>query len=125
MIQRRFLRRILNIRWPKTISNVRIYEITKQTPWSLIVRTRAISWLGHLMRLDEETPARKALQEYVKRGKRPPGRPKETWVSMIKKSLKNSGLNVDFKNDVELFKNLETVCADRVRWRTLIRNTKL
>lgn len=125
VIQRRFLRRILKVRWPKKMTNEKIYEITKQIPWSELVRKRALNWLGHLMRLDKRTPARRALQEYTNKGKRPQKRPKETWVSMIKKSLKNSELNLNFKNDVELFSHLEHICEDRKNWRKFVKNTKL
>ena len=31
------------------------YDITQQEMWSLTVRKRAISWLGHLLRLYEKT----------------------------------------------------------------------
>ena len=53
-------------------------------------------WLGNLMRLDPETPARRALNEYTRKGKRPPGRPKETWLSIIRKSLRLNEIEVDF-----------------------------
>ena len=67
---------ILNIHWPKTINNQNLYKITKtDTPWSTQIKKRHLSWLGHLMRLSEETPARKALQEALKPEKRKRGRP--------------------------------------------------
>ena len=31
------------------------YDNTQQEKWSLTVKERAISWLGHLLRLDEKT----------------------------------------------------------------------
>lgn len=59
---RRQLRYALNITWPKTIiTNDKLYEITEVTPWSETIEARRLSWLGHLMRLDPDTPARKAM----------------------------------------------------------------
>ena len=35
---------------------------TKATPWSEIIKERRMKWLGHLSRLPEETPARRAFE---------------------------------------------------------------
>ena len=60
--QRRILRwYVLNIRWPKIAKNEDVYEKTKTEPWSKKIEKKRIKWFGHLMRLDENTPARKAL----------------------------------------------------------------
>ena len=124
-IQRRFLRKILGTKWPNVINNKKLCEITKQKAWSENVRKRAMRWLGHLMRLDPETPARRALNEYTRKGKRPTGRPKETWLSIIWKSLRLNEIEVDFSNDETMIRDLENICADRKGWRNLIRNIKL
>ena len=49
----------LNIHWPNTISNVKLHEITKVTPWS----ARRLKWFVHLCRLPDQTPAKLALSE--------------------------------------------------------------
>ena len=38
-----------------------IYAYIDCEPWSEMIRGRRLSWLGHLMRLHPQTPARKAL----------------------------------------------------------------
>ena len=63
--QRRHLRKILGINWQRNITNNEIYARTKCAQWSEIIRGRRLTWLGHLMRLNPETPARKALEEYL------------------------------------------------------------
>ena len=90
--QRKLLKKVLGIYWPKVISNNKLYKKTKQKPWSQVIKRRAMSWLGHLLRLNQLTPARLALNEYCKKGKRPVGKPKESWLSMIRKLLKLNGL---------------------------------
>ncbi len=60
--QRRLLREVLNIRWPRIITNEDLYRRTRVEPWSRTIRRRRLNWLGHVMRLDERTPARTALK---------------------------------------------------------------
>ena len=85
--QRKLLHNILNIHRPKTINNQNLYKITKtDTLWSTQIKKRRLSRLGHLMRLPEETPARKAQQEVLKPEKRKRGRPTLTWWQTIKKT---------------------------------------
>ena len=78
--------------------------------------------------MEKDTPARKALEEYLKPLKRPPGRPKLTWMSVIYTNLKTySGLEgeVDFTNAQTMIQDLGMLCNDRKRWRTFVRNIKL
>ena len=59
------LRRALNIYWPRKISNEELYRKTHAELWSVTTRRRRLNWLGHLMKLEESTPARKALFEIL------------------------------------------------------------
>ena len=61
---RRLLRIALNIKYPQIISNERLVEITKQTPWTKIIDVQRLRWLGHLLRLPEDCPARISLNEF-------------------------------------------------------------
>jgi hypothetical protein len=87
--QRNILRKMLNIKWPHKISNEELYTRTNEKEWSAKIRLRRLKWLGHLMRLPEESPARLALQEALEKDKKPQGRPTLTWISMINKELRN------------------------------------
>ena len=82
-------------------------------------------WLGHLLRMNRETPARRALDEFTRKGKRPIGRPKDTWLHMVKQTLKLNDLKIDFKDDVRMIKELETLCSDRAEWKLFVKNMKL
>ena len=66
VFQRSLLRRILNIRYPKIISNAKLYQITKEKEWSNTIKCRRLKWTGHLMRLPDKTPAKLALEESLK-----------------------------------------------------------
>ena len=46
----RFLRRILQIRWPETISNEDLWEQTRQKPIEIQIKTRKWRWIGHTLR---------------------------------------------------------------------------
>ena len=40
----------MNIRWPKKLSNDKVYEITGVKPWSYTIKIRQLKWFGHLIR---------------------------------------------------------------------------
>ena len=62
-------------------------------PWSQTIKNRRLSWVGHMMRLDETTPVRKALNEATRKaGKKKKGNFK-TWVKTINEDL----LSIDLK----------------------------
>ena len=86
--QRRHLSKIFGIHWPKKITNIELYTKTKTEEWNTTIQRRRLNWLGHLMRLHPETPARLALAEYMRKVKRPKGRPQRTWIELIKHGLK-------------------------------------
>ena len=49
---RRLLRTaVLNIKWPKKMSNNEVYERTGAIPWSAAIQSSQLSWFGHLVRL--------------------------------------------------------------------------
>ena len=60
--QRKQLRQILNIRWPHKIRSNKLYEKANSKPVSIEVTRRRWNLLGHILRLDKETPARKAMK---------------------------------------------------------------
>ena len=73
-MKRKFLKKILGIHSPKTISNNKIYENSERRPWRETIKRRDLRWLGHLLRLNHQTPARTVLNEYIKKGESPIGR---------------------------------------------------
>ena len=91
---RRLIRsHILNVRWPKIVKNNEVYEKTKLKPWSKRIELKRMKWFGHLIRLDEYTPARKALRIALTKSKKTPGKQKLTWVELMKKQLEAKHLS--------------------------------
>ena len=106
--QRRMLRYAINIKWPRKISNDNLYNITKQVKWSDIISYRRLTWFGHLIRLPESTPARRALRIAESDVTRPRGRQKTTWLGCVKDQLKTMNKN---------YNEAKTMALDRVGWR--------
>ena len=108
---RRLMRNAINIRWPNKISTTELYNRTQQTPWSKTITKRRVRLYGHLMRLPEDTPVRKAMVEYDRPLKMARGAPKFTWNKNIENYL--SQLCLDKKAAAE-------IAQDRKRWRALV-----
>ena len=122
---RRLLRYALNIRWPKKITNNEIYQKTQATPWSHVIKKRRLNFLGHMMRRDESTPVRIALEEALKPtdGKR--GRPKNTWIKTIANDLSGSNYGINISKPKEMLKKLVGITNDRKKWRDIVRELLL
>ena len=114
--QRRMIRiNVLNIRWPKKMSNDNVYKISKLEPWSKKIKKQKLTWFGHVMRMNENTPARKALRFAQQNYEKPPGRPKETWIQSTEKLLEDT-LNMTWHQ-------AEQATQDRKIWRNLVRES--
>ena len=114
--QRRQLRYAIGITYPKIITNEQLYRRTKQRKWSKIIKDRRIRLLGHICRMHEDTPTYQSLKEAIRYCKRKQGRPKLTWLGMIKHDLNEINITPDdnFENIIELANN-------RKVWNTLIK----
>ena len=108
---RRILRaHVLNIRWPKIVKNVEVYEKTKLKPWSQRIEVKRMKWFGHLIRLNKDTPAQKALRVSRKKCKKPRGKQKLTWIEMMRKQLVRNGFTWEEASELAM---------DRKRWRDI------
>ena len=72
-----------------------MYKKCQTRPWSESIKIHRLKFLGHLLRLDIETPARKALEEYFRPTLRDPGRPVTTWWTIIKKDLEKTDVTME------------------------------
>ena len=124
--QRNILRRILNVKWPETISNEKLYEKTKAEKWSRIIQRRRLQWYGHLLRLPEETPAKSALREARSYSCHPRGGQKLTWLRMVDRELENIQVKVVVKNSgaggdyIYNTKDHKVMAQNRHTWRMVV-----
>ena len=67
-----------------------------------MIRRRCLNWLGNLMRLPPETPARASLYQALRTTKRKRGKAKTTWLKVIEKDLSGKVKLDVFKDAVEI-----------------------
>ncbi len=115
---RSLLRKILKIKWPYKISNIDLYNRTLAIKWSIIIKTRRLRWLGHVMRLPEKTATKTALYECLRPAKKIQGKPKSTWLGTITKDLQELDESLTL-GSVEL----ERATNNRDHWRRLLRGS--
>ncbi|VDO75372.1 unnamed protein product [Schistosoma margrebowiei] len=105
-----FLRKILQIRWPDTISNNVLWERRNQIPAEEEIRKKRWKWIGHILRKAPKCVTRQALtwnpQGQMRRGRRKNTLRREMEIDMRKMN----------KNRMEL----EKKARDRMGWRMLV-----
>ena len=72
--------------------------MTKAEKWSVTVKKRRLSWLGHILRLNEETSVKRTLKEYLRKIKKKKEKRKTCWIDVIKKDFEW----LQIKNEEEL-----------------------
>ena len=117
---RRHLRKVMGVKWPARISNEKLYQVTGVR--SLSVRVEEMRWrmLGHVLRLDRDTPAQRALDfafgKRVKDMNARKGRPQTNLLSTITRDLERRGMKLSCKRDLNI---LRKAAADRIAWKEL------
>ena len=119
---RRLLRVIINVRYPKIITNEKLCMLTKEPPISETIRKRWLALLGHILRLHPDTPAQKALRYYMTPHPRPVGRPPMTWIALITKDLQATLKTHRIKTPLTAtsLEKLMILAEDRNLWRNEI-----
>ena len=69
---------------------------------------KRLCWYGHVSRREEDEPLGR-IQVLEAPGRRPRGRPKQTWIDSIKKTMREAGIN-------------EENAADRDVWRAICKS---
>ena len=72
------LRKILQIRWPNTVSNNDLWQQISKLPIQEEIRKRRWGWIGHTLCKPASNTTRQALT-WNPQGKRKRGRPRNTW----------------------------------------------
>ena len=117
VFQRKMIKRIFSIKWEDKITNTELYRRYKLKPWSQTIKGRRLRWYGHLLRLPEETPARKALAEAKRRVKKPRGGQKPTWLRIIKNDMMMA-IPTEGKSAKE--EQILVLAQNRKEWRDMV-----
>ena len=72
--------KIFNIHWQDKITNVELYKRYKLKPWCEVIKECRMKWFSHLLRLNENTPARLALKEAERKVKKLKGGQRLMWI---------------------------------------------
>ena len=104
------LRHIMNIRWFHHISNAEVYaRAGSATPVSIIIRRRRLRLLGHVARLEHDTPARRVLDASSRpppvNWSRPRGRPRLSWTTQVQ-DLRPLADLIELAQDRRAFRDL-------------------
>ena len=84
---------------------------TGQPRLSAIVQARRLSLFGHIARMPDETDARSIITASASENwRRPPGRPRTTWMKTIQQDLRSNNLSLD---------EAITVAQNRPLWRLM------
>ena len=84
---------------------------TRQPRLSAIVQARRLSLFGHIARMSDETDARSIITASPSEDwRRPPGRPRTTWMKTIQQDLRSNNLSLD---------EAITVAQNRPLWRLM------
>ncbi len=81
------LRRICNIFWPNKISNIELYTKTKCNSIEAEVKHIRLRWLGHVLRMEQNSFPKKSLRWNPTTGKCRQGRPKTTRIHKTEKDI--------------------------------------
>ena len=104
VFQRLFLRRVVGISYPKTITNKELYKITKQTPWTETCKERRLTLFGHTYRLPYGAPSKEALLECIKSVKRLVGGQTLTLIKLLRNDFKSVGVSLEIALQTSLNK---------------------
>ena len=106
------LRKIIGIKWNEFKINEEIRKRTKQTKVSETIKKKRWTYVGHILRRQEQRITRQAMN-WKATGRRRRGRPKETLRRTLEREAREIG--------VESMKEIEQLAQDRNVWRNTLR----
>jgi hypothetical protein len=104
------LRYICRIRWPRVISNEKLWKESNQENVNMEIRRRKFRWIGHTLRKSDREPCKAALM-WNPEGSRKRGRPRNSW--------RRSTLTEVGKRS---WRELRPIARDRRKWKELVDN---
>jgi hypothetical protein len=126
---RKQLRQVLGIYYPHRISNEKLYEVTKTRPLTIDITKARWKMFGHALRMDERTPARKAMKYYFETPEnceRFRGRKRATIVTTLNRDIvRTKEYNTNFyisELNTELdLRNVRVKATNRNHWQKLVK----
>ena len=106
-------RMLLGIKWYHFISNDEVRRQTNQPLLTEIIQAWRLTLFGHIAQMDDNVDAKQILTSSPSvYWKRPPGRPRMTWMKTVQNDLNSHGLlwtdTVDLAQNRPLWRLLAT-----------------
>lgn len=111
VFQSRCLRRIWRINWWDHVRNEDVLRMARQKPVSCTIKENRLQWLGKILRMDDNRIPRR-IYEWTPSGTRPRGRPRSRWTDLVKRDLRECG--------VQSIEEAELEAQDRRAWQRLV-----
>jgi len=93
---------LLGIKWYQYVRNDDVWRLTKQPKLTAIIQLRQLSLFGYIMRMDDNTGAKRILLASTPADwRREPGRPHITWLSTVQQDLKQHNLTLPEAADLD------------------------
>ena len=105
------LRRLLGLTWQDHVPYDTIYERTNTLSFASMFVKRQLTWVGHVIRMDEDRLPRQILYGQLHQGRRHPGGQKKRHKDQCKDILKQCQIPST---------ELETLANDRISWRRVM-----
>ena len=115
----RWLRRMLRVSYKEHTTNEEIRRRTQQMPINERIRKIRMTWMGHLLRMEDNRIA-KQIYQWQPSKKRRRGRPQKRWMDNIEEDLGRAGLTTYGKTSGRRRLTLEEIAKDRGRWREVV-----
>ena len=120
---RRQLRRVIGVKYPTKMRNEAVYRITNTRPISIEITKSRWKMLGHVLRMNENTPARLAMKFFfqVTNNTKYKGRKRTTIVTTINRDIirtQQHNPNFDLKpiqSELDL-RNIRVKATNRRHW---------
>ena len=126
---RQNLRQVAGVFYPKKIGNKALYHLTASKPLSIDITRSRWKMFGHALRMNENTPARKAMKYFfqVPKGhKKFKGRKRATIVTTLNRDIErtidnNKNFNIPLlKSELDL-QNIGVIASNRKEWQKIVR----
>ena len=126
---RQNLRQVIGVFYPHRIRNAELYNKTKSRPLSIDITKARWKMFGHVLRMNENTPARKAMRYFfqIPEGhKKFRGRKRATIVTTLNRDIERTRVhNADFqlpllKTELNL-RNIRVIALNREQWQRIVK----
>ena len=113
---------MLNIKRIDHVLNTTVYSMTNTVPLIHLIRHRQLKFLGYILRMSKEEPARRYALNIPTNGKRRPGRPRTSYLNYVQRLLgDNEGAMQEqqiaaFADDRCAWRNLVVACSAADGW---------